>query len=268
VVATLLALAVVACSDDGAARGTSTEPTTSTTSTVVAAPLSVMLTDDDGVGAAGIDAMAVALRALPGVTLSVVAPADQRSGTGGKTTDGTLAARPAATASGIEATAIDGYPADTVIWAVDQSGLEQRPQLVVSGSNAGQNLGPVVAISGTIGAARAAAARGIPALAVSQGEGDPIDYSTSVGYAVDWIRQHRAELSAGTAPAAVTSINSPTCKVGSVKGIERVPVATDVHGRKVLASDLDCTVAKDDGVDDIDAFNAGYATISDVPVAA
>ena len=47
------------------------------------------------------------------------------------------------------------------------------PDLVISGINAGQNMGSVVDLSGTVGAARAAVARGIPALAASQGLGDP-----------------------------------------------------------------------------------------------
>jgi 5'-nucleotidase len=273
-IALAVALGVAGCGGDdgddasGGGAATTTTAASTTSSSEATAPLSVMLTNDDGVGAPGIDALAVALRDLPGVTVTIVAPADQQSGSGGKTTPGTLASHPATTASGLDATAVEGYPADTVIWAVDQGGLPAKPQLVVSGSNAGQNLGPVADISGTIGAARAAASRGIPALAVSQGVGTSIDYSTSVSFAVAWVRDHRDAIASGSAPAAVTNINSPTCGQGAVKGIEEVPAATDAADRNVIASDVDCSTATGVGADDVDTFNAGYATQSDVPVAA
>ncbi len=264
---------VASCSDDaptraGAARDATTTTAAApapTTTAPVSGPLRIMVTNDDGVSAAGIDAVVTALRALPNTEVTVVAPAAQQSGTGGKTTPGMLSATPATTASGLSATAVDGYPADTVIWALDQGGLPERPQLVVSGVNEGQNLGPVVNVSGTIGAARAAVARGIPALAASQGAGDPPTYEVAVGYVVDWVTTHRAALSAGSEPVAITSINAPTCGSGSVRGLLKVALASDPAGRNVLASDVDCASSSPAGADDVGAFNVGYATISPVP---
>ena len=72
--------------------------------------------------------------------------------------------------------------------ALDELGL--TPDLVVSGINEGQNLGPVVDLSGTVGAARAAARRGVPALAVSQGFGQDLDYEVAAGLVTDWIEAH------------------------------------------------------------------------------
>ena len=105
---------------------------------------------------------------------------------------GTLTTPPATTASGYEATAVTGFPADTVTAALDQLGV--KPNVVMSGINAGQNLGGVTDLSGTVGAARAAAARGIPALAVSQGLGDAPQYDNAAKLAVAWLAKHRAEL--------------------------------------------------------------------------
>lgn len=270
-------MVVASCSDDAGTRASSSRDTTtttaagsapSTTTTPSAGPLRIMVTNDDGVSAAGIDAVVTALRALPNTEVTVVAPAAQQSGSGGKTTPGTLSATPATTASGLPATAVNGYPADTVIWALDQGGLPERPQLVVSGVNEGQNLGPVVNVSGTIGAARAAVARGIPALAASQGMGDSPTYEVAVGYVVDWVTAHRAALSAGSEPVAITSINAPTCGSGSVRGLLEVPTATDPAGRNVLSSDVDCASSSPAGADDLGAFNVGYATISPVPATA
>ncbi len=67
--------------------------------------------------------------------------------------------------------AVAGFPADTVIYASTRAGCSSVPHLVVSGINAGQNVGPAVTLSGTIGAARTAAKRGIPAIAVEPASG-------------------------------------------------------------------------------------------------
>ncbi|MCC6225954.1 MAG: survival protein SurE [Microthrixaceae bacterium] len=229
--------------------------------------LRIMVTNDDGIGAEGIDAVVIALRGLPNTEIVVIAPADQQSGQGAKTTEGALDVGEALTRSGVGAKTVAGYPADTVIWALDQGGLAERPHLVVSGVNEGQNLGPVIGISGTIGAARAAAARGVPALAASQGAGNDPDYASAVGYVLDWIGAHRDALVSGTVPPGVTSINSPTCAVGEVRGLVEVPPAADAAGRNVVAADIDCSGKGPAGSDDVGAFNVGFATQSDVPVA-
>ncbi len=140
----------------------------------------ILVTNDDGIAAAGLDALVTRLRTLPGVSVQVVAPAHNQSGTDGRTTPGTLRHEPATTASGVPGTAVDGFPADTVRVALDD--LQLHPTLVVSGINKGQNLGPIAAISGTVGAARAAAQRGIPAIAVSLGSpehGADYDYTAT-----------------------------------------------------------------------------------------
>ena len=53
--------------------------------------------------------------------------------------------------------------------ALQELGLE--PDVVVSGVNAGQNIGTLIDLSGTVGAAATAARQGVPAVAVSQGIG-------------------------------------------------------------------------------------------------
>ena len=106
--------------------------------------------------------------------------------------------------------------------------MTSRPDLVISGANAGQNLGPVLDISGTVGAARAAAQQGIPALAVSAGFGDPIDYASAVDAAISWLRDHRdALLAPHDPPTSVANLNVPTCAVGAVRGQLSVPADRD-----------------------------------------
>ena len=117
------------------------------------------MTNDDGVGAPGIDALVQGLRRLDRVRITVVAPATNQSGTGDMTTPGALTTEQATTTSGYPAVAVQGFPADTVNFALD-GGIPEKPHLVASGVNVGQNLGPVVNISGTVG--RLAPPCGVP----------------------------------------------------------------------------------------------------------
>ena len=228
--------------------------------------LRILVTDDDGVGAAGIDAVVEGLRKLPDTEVTVVAPLTNQSGTGGKTTDGPLTVTDATTASGYKAKAVAGFPADTIVWAIDQDGIAQRPHVVVSGINIGQNVGPVSEISGTVGAARAAATRGIPALASSQGLAATLDFPSGVKLVTEWVEKHRAELLAstttGSSPkgAPVFNLNVPTCVTGTLRPLVEVPVATDLAGRDIATSD--CVTPFADPKDDIDAFIHGYPSLS------
>ena len=104
--------------------------------------LQILVTDDDGVGAPGINATVKALTALPDTKVTVVAPRTNQSGTGAKVTAGKLKVTNATTASGYPAKAVAGYPADTIIWAIDDHGISRRPNLVVSGSTLARTLVP------------------------------------------------------------------------------------------------------------------------------
>jgi len=262
--------AVTSASSSGARPEMSTTPAPS-------AVLRILVTNDDGVGAVGIDAVVEGLRMLPDTEVVVVAPAANQSGTGGKTTDGPLTAIDSATASGYRAKAVMGFPADTIVWAIDQHGIDTRPHLVVSGINIGQNIGPLSELSGTVGAARAAAQRGIPSLAASQGIASTLDFPSGVKLVIDWVAEHRADLlgaapvSATTPgsvvePATVMSINVPTCVTGTLRELVVVPTAVDAEGRDMSRSD--CETPAMAPKDDVDAFIHGYPSLSTLASAA
>ena len=137
-------------------------------------PLTILVTNDDGIGAPGIDVLVNALLEIEDVEVHIVAPAENQSGSSDKTTAGGAPYADGATASGVEGTAVEGFPADTIAVALDELGLE--PDLVVSGVNEGQNIGPLAYASGTVGAGRAAVRRGIPAIAGSAGFAAGADY--------------------------------------------------------------------------------------------
>jgi 5'-nucleotidase len=229
----------------------------------VARPLRILVTNDDGVHADGIDAVVEALRKEPDVAVTVVAPLENQSGTGGQTTPGTLAVTDTTTKSGYPAKAVAGHPADTVDWSL-AGGIPDQPDLVVSGSNIGQNLGPVVDVSGTVGAARAGARSGIPAVAISQGIAATPDWAGSQKVLLDWFRANRSALGNGaTAPTGVLSFNIPTCPTGTFRGLKEEPAAP-ADGRDYLT--VDCASTKTEFKDDVDAFVNGYATQSVIPI--
>ena len=80
----------------------------------------VLVTNDDGVKAPGIDVLVTALRKMANVDVTVVAPAQDESGTGDRVTPGraSLGASKSETASGYPAVAVKGFPADAVLWAL------------------------------------------------------------------------------------------------------------------------------------------------------
>lgn len=225
--------------------------------------LTVLVTNDDGVGAPGINAVVQGLRTLPKTQVTVVAPLTNQSGTGGKTTPGHLSATKATTASGYPARAVAGYPADTVIWAVKDHGLSFRPDLVVSGINFGQNIGPLADLSGTVGAARAAVKLGIPALAASQGvdNGMSPNFSQGVAQVLRWVRAHRtALLSHRFKKPPQGNLNVPTCAPGPVRGPVTAPLATSLNG--ITITTVNCTTTSTDYTNDAQAFVLGYAVIA------
>ena len=260
VVATAVAVAA-GCGDDDDDGATPQSGDRETTTTAPAEPLEILVTNDDGVAAEGIDVLVTALTAVEGVEVTVVAPATQQSGTGGSATEGPLTTNEATTASGYEASAVEGFPADTIRVAFDELGL--TPDLVVSGINEGQNLGPVVDLSGTVGAARAGVRKGVPALAVSQGIGQDLDYEVAAGLVVDWIEENLDALRAGEVPAdIVANLNVPTCDTGELRG--QLDVASATAGDPLAPSD--CTSTAEGFTDDVTAFANGFAALTEVAV--
>lgn len=145
----------------------------------------ILLTNDDGIQSPGLWAAAEALSRLGYVT--VAAPRDQASGTGRSVPlgqDGRI--QKITLRIGQQdwpVYSIGGTPAQTVDHALLEL-LPEKPDLVVSGINYGENLGEGVTASGTVGAALEAASFGIPAIAASLElmENSYYQYSTTVDF--------------------------------------------------------------------------------------
>ncbi len=131
--------------------------------------LNVLLTNDDGIEAEGLQAMRAALVRMGGVRLVVIAPDGNRSAMARSiTTRRPLWVAETPFSDGTVGYASDGTPVDCVRLA--SLGLVEgfQPDLVVSGINHGANLGDDITYSGTVAAALEGVVLGVPAIAVSQ----------------------------------------------------------------------------------------------------
>ena len=121
----------------------------------------ILLTNDDGIQAPGLRALAAGLEGF--AKISIVAPSREQSGAAQSLT----LRQPIVCHDVAEGEwAVDGTPADCVIVALHKL-LAEKPDMVISGINFGANLGENAYYSGTVGAAREAALHHIPALAMS-----------------------------------------------------------------------------------------------------
>jgi 5'-nucleotidase len=144
----------------------------------------VLLTNDDGIEAAGLQAMRVALRGIEGVELAVIAPDGNRSAMARSiTTRRPLWVQEVEFDDGTIGYATDGTPVDCVRLA--NLGLVDgfQAELVVSGINHGSNLGDDITYSGTVAAALEAIVLGLPGIAVSQqSSAMELDFKPGTGF--------------------------------------------------------------------------------------
>ncbi len=174
--------------------------------------VTILLSNDDGYDSLGLRALVEAL--APVGEIIVAAPAVEQSAKGHS-----LILRDPIMVSerkqphGPSWYAIDAPPASCVRLALE-SLLEQRPDIVISGINRGDNLGATVYHSGTLGAAREAALSSIPALAVSMRGDEAADYATTAAYVRELIADLRSR--GLLKPGLFLNVNVPA---GGYKGV-------------------------------------------------
>lgn len=186
--------------------------------------LHVLLTNDDGIEAEGLQALRAALRELSGVRLAVIAPDGNRSAMARSiTTRRPLWVEEVRFADGSVGYATDGTPVDCV--RLGQLGLVEgfAVDLVVSGINHGSNLGDDITYSGTVAAALEGVVLGLPAIAVSQQslgrsldfryEGG-FDFGVAAGFVARLVeRLEEVPIPSGT----LLNVNVPACAAADVE---------------------------------------------------
>ena len=171
----------------------------------------ILVTNDDGIESPGLTALAQALETIDDVY--IVAPDRERSAIGMAIT---LYHPLRAKQVGDRSWAVDGTPVDCVDLAVSAL-LPERPKLLVSGVNQGQNLGQDIHFSGTVAAAKKGTFLGIPSMAVSLISGQPYHYETATSVAC---RLAKLVLASGLMPGILLNINVPNCPLSMIKGFE------------------------------------------------
>jgi 5'-nucleotidase len=183
----------------------------------------VLITNDDGIGAKGLNALRKALTALPDTSVSVIAPDSNRSATARSiTTRKPLWVQETDFEDGTTGYATDGTPVDCVRFA-ELGLIGERPELIVSGINHGANLGDDITYSGTVAAALEGIVLGIPAIAISQQSGAremdfrfgrEFDFSIAAALAAQLVTKVAQD------PLPPDTLLNVNCPAGEPSGIE------------------------------------------------
>ncbi len=179
---------------------------------LIFAPLMrILLSNDDGIHAPGLRALARALETIG--QLTVVAPDRNRSGASNSLTLG----RPLRINEMQPGWySVDGTPTDCVHLAITGL-LDHRPDIVVSGINAGANLGDDTLYSGTVAAAMEGRFMGLPAIAVSNVAHQPKHYDAAAQVVVRMLTDLPSH---PLPPGGILNINVPDLPYEQLKGVE------------------------------------------------
>lgn len=196
----------------------------------------ILITNDDGINAPGLEVLTAIAQDLAGKDGEVwtVAPAFEQSGVGHCISY----TRPTMIAElGPRRFAAEGSPADCVLAAMHDVLNETPPDLILSGVNRGNNAGENALYSGTLGGAMEGALQGIRSIALSQyvgpGNADPeIMFDAAARHGAEVVR---AILKAWPAQnggyASFWNVNFPPCPAAEVKGFAAAAQGYRGHGR-------------------------------------
>ncbi len=168
----------------------------------------ILITNDDGINAPGIKALEQSLATAGEVT--VIAPDREMSAT-----SQAISLHTPLRVHRIDDRhySVGGTPADSVILALYHI-LPQRPDLLVSGINAGGNLGENVVYSGTVGGAVEGAVHGVPSFAISLASRKDLDFSHAAAFAGQLAAK---VLEDGLQPGMCLNVNVPRGEIHGVR---------------------------------------------------
>jgi 5'-nucleotidase len=229
--------------------------------------INLIVTNDDGVQAPGILALATALRQIGDV--KVIAPSINQSATGHKKSlvvD--IPVSEITLADGTPAISVGGSPADCIALAA-LGLLPWAPNLVVSGINRGPNMGQDITYSGTVTAALESSINGCPAVAVSlnRRDADTVeDYAEAARVAVEVVKH---ALEKKLPPLTILNVNVPA--VPRVKGIRLTRQGIRIYQDGLVREGNICRIVgpepsgyTDEEGTDLWAVHNGYASLTPI----
>src|SRR4051812_28310708 len=232
----------------------------------------ILLTNDDGVNARGIELLETAARRLSD-DIWIVAPTEEQSGAGHSLT---LTQPVRLREHGAQRFSVTGTPTDAVMLALAHVMKDRPPDLILSGINRGANLAEDVTYSGTVSAAMEGALAGVPSIALSQsyareGMGDTVPFAA----AEEWAERVLTPLLAAPfAPKTLVNINFPALPAEQVRGVRvvrqgirdygrlRIDKRTDTRGYDYFWFGLRPVLHTPGHVTDLEAIADGYVTVT------
>ena len=208
--------------------------------------MKVLLTNDDGIGAQGLQTLRRALLEVPGIELATIAPNSNRSATARSiTTREPLWVDEIEFDDGTTGYATDGTPVDCVRFAA-LGLIEFQPELIVSGINHGSNLGDDITYSGTVAAALEGVVLGVPGIAVSQQSvkremdfrlGHEFDFAAAAAFTARLVDEID---DVGIPDGTLLNVNCPAGEVAGVRSCrlgkriyrDQLELAEEVDGRR------------------------------------
>lgn len=187
--------------------------------------LKLLLTNDDGIAAPGINKLEQALKDK--FNCELVAPEKEMSASGHAITlHKPLRAEQICLVNNTKGWSVNGTPSDCVKLGVEAL-LTEPPDLVISGINNGANLGNDVFYSGTVSAALEASFLGYPAVAISlDTECLQPDFQVSADFLVQFLTQHWEVI---IAEKMLLNINVPSLSIDDIKGVRLVPLGKRIY---------------------------------------
>ena len=224
----------------------------------------VLLSNDDGIDAPGLQALEHTLREMPGFRVTVVAPSDQQSASSHSLT---LTSPLRILERGDGRYAVTGTPTDSVLVAMEKILRSDPPDVVMSGINHGPNMGEDVHYSGTVAVAFEATILGAPSVAFSSLQRDVADEETLGEMAR---RVTSVALEFGLPEGCLLNVNIPDPRVSKLKGLRITKLGSRHYenfiepGRGPLQSHYtiggQAPVWREDDGSDIAAVRRGYVS--------
>lgn len=234
--------------------------------------LTLLVTNDDGILAPGIRALAEGLTRVGRVV--VVAPDRERSGTSQAiTTHKPLRVDPVDLGPGLEAYRVNGTPSDCVKLGIEAI-LGVKPDFVLSGINSGPNLGTDVLYSGTVSGAIEGLIMGVPSIALSLVLGERNDYQPAARFAAQLVEKLARE---SLPKDTLLNVNVPDLGEEGIQGVKATRLGsrryqnmfhkrTDPRGRPYYWMVGQVVELDQDSNTDTAAVGAGYISVTPVQI--
>ncbi len=193
--------------------------------------MNLLIANDDGYNAIGIRKLAKRLALEHNVT--IVAPNREKSGASHTVSFFSgISYEDKGYIDGIRTYAVDGSPADCVLFGIRYLLKDNKPDAIISGVNTTMNAGSDIIFSGTFGAAQEGTFNNIPGIAVSLRARGTDEYE----FTADFIAKNLNTLISYAKKDVTINVNVPCTRAEDIKGVKIAPVAYNPYDEQYVSS--------------------------------